>query len=44
MKEAIVAKGPKVTIYDVPVPRLNAYQVLIKVVESADSVSFWVID
>jgi hypothetical protein len=32
MKEAIVAKGPKVTIHDVPIPKPGTSQVLIKVV------------
>ena len=31
MKEAIVAKGPKVTIQDVPIPKPNADQVRSKV-------------
>jgi NADPH:quinone reductase-like Zn-dependent oxidoreductase len=41
MKEAIVAKGPKVTIHDVPVPKPNADQVLIKVVYSGSNPKDW---
>lgn len=41
MKEAIVAKGPKVTLHDVPVPTPNADQVLIKVVYSGSNPKDW---
>jgi hypothetical protein len=41
MKEAIVAKGPKVTIHDVPVPKPNADQVLIKVIFSGSNPNDW---
>ena len=41
MKEAIVAKGPKVTIHDIPVPKPAAGQVLIKVVYSGSNPKDW---
>ncbi|KAE8453672.1 hypothetical protein EG329_009183 [Mollisiaceae sp. DMI_Dod_QoI] len=41
MKEAIVAKGPTVTIQDVPIPKPNADQVLIKVVYSGSNPKDW---
>jgi NADPH-dependent curcumin reductase CurA len=41
MKEAIVAKGPKVTIHDVPIPRPRPSQVLIKVVYSGSNPKDW---
>lgn len=41
MKEAIVAKGPKVTIHDVRVPKPNADQVLIKVIYSGSNPKDW---
>lgn len=41
MKEAIVARGPKVTIHDVPIPKPNADQVLIKVVYSGSNPKDW---
>jgi len=41
MKEAIVAKGPKVIIHDVPVPKPGAGQVLIKVVFSGSNPKDW---
>jgi NADPH2:quinone reductase len=41
MKEAIVAKGPKVTIHDVPIPKPNADQVLIKVLVSGSNPKDW---
>lgn len=41
MKEAIVAKGPKVSIHDVPVPKPNADQVLIKVIYSGSNPKDW---
>lgn len=41
MKEAIVAKGPKVAIHDVPVPKPNADQVLIKVIFSGSNPKDW---
>jgi hypothetical protein len=41
MKEAIVAKGPKVTLHDVPVPKPKAGQVLIKVIYSGSNPKDW---
>lgn len=41
MKEAIVSKGPKVNIHEVPIPRPNADQVLIKVVYSGSNPKDW---
>ena len=41
MKEAIVAKGPKVSIHDTPVPTPNADQVLIKVIFSGSNPKDW---
>jgi hypothetical protein len=41
MKEAIVAKGPKVTIHDVPTPKPGPGQVLIKVVYSGSNPKDW---
>jgi hypothetical protein len=41
MKEAIVAKGPKVTIHDVPIPKPNADQILIKVIYSGSNPKDW---
>jgi len=41
MKEAIVAAGPKVTLHDVPIPKPNADQVLIKVVYSGSNPKDW---
>lgn len=41
MKEAIVAKGPKVTIHDVDIPKPNTDQVLIKVVFSGSNPKDW---
>ncbi|KAJ5047586.1 uncharacterized protein L3040_003408 [Drepanopeziza brunnea f. sp. 'multigermtubi'] len=41
MKNAVVAKGPKVTINDVPVPKPKAGQVLIKVVYSGSNPKDW---
>lgn len=41
MKEAIVAKGPKVTIHDVPIPKPNADQVLIKVIFTGSNPKDW---
>lgn len=41
MKEAIVAKGGKVTIQDSPVPKPQAGQVLIKVVYSGSNPKDW---
>lgn len=37
MKEAIVSKGPKVALHDVPVPKPGPDQVLIKVVVSGSN-------
>ena len=41
MREAIVAKGPKVTIHDVPVPKPGTSQILIKVVYSGSNPKDW---
>jgi NADPH:quinone reductase-like Zn-dependent oxidoreductase len=41
MKEAIVAAGPKVTIHDVPIPKPNSDQVLIKVIYSGSNPKDW---
>ncbi|CZT43124.1 related to zeta-crystallin / quinone reductase (NADPH) [Rhynchosporium secalis] len=41
MKNAIVAKGPKVTINDVPIPKPSANQVLIKVIYSGSNPKDW---
>jgi NADPH:quinone reductase-like Zn-dependent oxidoreductase len=41
MKEAIVAKGPKVTIKDVPIPEPGPDQVVIKVVVSGSNPKDW---
>lgn len=41
MKEAIVDKGSKVTIHDVPIPKTNADQVLIKVIYSGSNPKDW---
>lgn len=41
MKNAIVAKGPKVTIEDIPIPKPAANQVLIKVVYSGSNPKDW---
>ena len=41
MKEAVVAKGPKVTIHDVHIPKPNADQVLIKVIYSGSNPKDW---
>jgi NADPH2:quinone reductase len=41
MKEAIVAKGPKVTIHDVPIPKPGAGQILIKVIYSGSNPKDW---
>ncbi|KAF8867351.1 GroES-like protein [Acephala macrosclerotiorum] len=41
MKEAIVSKGIKVNIHDVPIPKPNADQVLIKVVYSGSNPKDW---
>jgi NADPH:quinone reductase len=41
MKQAIVAKGPSVTIQDAPVPEPQADQVVIKVVVSGSNPKDW---
>lgn len=41
MKEAIVAKGPKVTIRDVPIPTPGPYQVVTKVIYSGSNPKDW---
>lgn len=41
MKEAIVAKGPKVTIKDSPIPEPQTDQVVIKVVVSGSNPKDW---
>ena len=41
MKEAIVAKGPKVTIIDSPIPKPGRGQVVTKVVFSGSNPKDW---
>jgi NADPH:quinone reductase-like Zn-dependent oxidoreductase len=41
MKEAIVSKGPTVTIHEVPIPTPNADQVVIKVIYSGTNPKDW---
>lgn len=42
MKEAIISKGPKVTIHDVPLPQItNPHQLLIKVAVSGSNPKDW---
>ena len=41
MKEAIVAKGPKVSLHDVPIPTPTPDQVLIKVIFSGSNPKDW---
>ncbi|KAI4595821.1 putative secondary metabolism biosynthetic enzyme [Pestalotiopsis sp. 9143b] len=41
MKEAIVAKGPTVTIIDSPIPQPKAHEVLIKVVYAGSNPKDW---
>jgi NADPH2:quinone reductase len=41
MKEAVVTKGPKVTIKDVPIPEPKADQVIIQVVVSGSNPKDW---
>ncbi|CAK1357313.1 Quinone oxidoreductase [Cercospora beticola] len=41
MKEAVVAKGPKVTIRDVPIPKPGPYQVVTKVIYSGSNPKDW---
>jgi NADPH2:quinone reductase len=41
MKEAIVAKGPKVSLHDVPIPTLTPDQVLIRVIYSGSNPKDW---
>ena len=41
MKEAVVAKGPKVTIRDVPIPKAGPNQVVTKVVFSGSNPKDW---
>ncbi|PBP26937.1 WD domain-containing protein [Diplocarpon rosae] len=41
MKNALVAKGPKVTINDVPIPKPAAGQVLIRVIYSGSNPKDW---
>jgi NADPH:quinone reductase-like Zn-dependent oxidoreductase len=41
MKEAVVTKGPKVTIKDVPIPEPGPDQVVIKVVVSGSNPKDW---
>lgn len=41
MKEAVVAKGPKVTIRDVPIPTPGPYQVVTKVIYSGSNPKDW---
>lgn len=44
MKEATVAKGPKVTIQDVPIPKPGPYQVVTKVIYSGSNPKDWSVD
>lgn len=41
MKEAVVGKGPKVTIQDVPIPRAGPGQVVTKVMYSGSNPKDW---
>jgi hypothetical protein len=41
MKEAVVAKGPKVTIRDVPIPKAGPSQVVTKVIFSGSNPKDW---
>lgn len=41
MKEAVVTKGPKVTIKDVPIPEPGDDQIVIKVVVSGSNPKDW---
>ena len=41
MKEAVVSKGPKVTIRDVPIPKPGANQVVTKVIFSGSNPKDW---
>ena len=41
MKEAIVAKGTKVTIHDIPIPTPGPYQVVTKVIYSGSNPKDW---
>lgn len=41
MKEAVVAKGPKVTIRDVPIPKAGPNQVVTKVIFSGSNPKDW---
>lgn len=43
MKEAVVAKGPKVTIRDVPIPKPGPYQVVTKVIYSGSNPKDWLV-
>ena len=43
MKEAVVAKGPKVTIQDVPIPKPGPYQVVTKVIYSGTNPKDWLV-
>lgn len=41
MKEAVVGKGTKVTIQDVPIPKAGPHQVVTKVVFSGSNPKDW---
>ncbi len=41
MKEAVVGKGPKVTIRDVDIPKAGPHQVITKVVYSGSNPKDW---
>lgn len=41
MKEAVIGKGPKVSIIDSPIPKPGPHQVLIKVVLSGSNPKDW---
>jgi NADPH2:quinone reductase len=41
MKEAIVSKGPKVTIRDTEIPKAGPHQLVIKVIVSGSNPKDW---
>lgn len=41
MKEAVVAKGTKVTIRDAPIPKAGPFQVVTKVIYSGSNPKDW---
>jgi hypothetical protein len=42
MKEAIILKGPEVKIVDIPIPKAEPGQVVVKVVYSGSNPKDWV--